>query len=86
MMNKDSYERLSSSDKKLVMSTMGEACEWATQKFKASEGELLKQLQAAGMKVTTPDAAAIREKAKSTVNDLFKTAWPVTTWEEVLAQ
>jgi hypothetical protein len=53
---------------------------------RASEGELLKNLEAAGMKVITPDAAAIREKAKSTVNELFKTAWPVTTWDEVLAQ
>jgi tripartite ATP-independent transporter DctP family solute receptor len=86
MMNKGSYDRLSSSDKKLVTSAMATACEWATEKFKASEGDLLKKLQAAGMTVVTPDAAAIREKAKPAVNDLFKTAWPVTTWEEVLAQ
>ncbi len=86
MMNKDSYDRLSSSDRKLVTRAMAEACEWATQRFRASEGELLKKLEAAGMKVVTPDAAAIREKAKPAVNELFKTAWPVTTWEEVLAQ
>ena len=71
---------------KLVTSAMVEACEWATQKFKASGGELLKKLEAAGMKVVTPDAAAIREKAKPAVNGLFKTAWSVNTWEEVLAQ
>lgn len=86
MMNKTSYDRLSSADKKLLTRLMAEACEWATEKYLASEGELLKQLQQAGMKVVSPDAAAIREKAKPAVSQLFKTAWPVTSWDEVLAQ
>jgi hypothetical protein len=38
------------------------------------------------MSVTTPDAEAIRVKAKPAVEELFRTSWPVTTWEEVLAQ
>ena len=86
MINTESHGRLSSSDQKRVMSAMKKACDWATEKTNANEGELVKQLQSAGMKVTTPDAAAIREKAKPAIESLFKTAWPVTTWAEVLAQ
>jgi tripartite ATP-independent transporter DctP family solute receptor len=84
--NKDFFNRLTEADQKLVMKTMEAACAWATEKMVGSENELLKQLQAAGMKVTKPDAAAIRDKAKGAVEELFKTAWPVTTWAEVLAQ
>lgn len=84
--NKDFYDRLSLSDQKLIVAAMGQACSWATEKMKASESELLNQLQAAGMRITRPDAAAIRDKAKGAVEELFKTAWPVTTWAEVLAQ
>ncbi len=86
MMNGDSYKQLSSSDRSRVMSVMGKACEWATQKIKTGEGELLAQLESQGMTVTAPDAAAIREKAKPAIAELFRTAWPVTTWEEVLKQ
>ncbi len=86
MMNADSYKRLSGSDQSKVKTAMTKACEWATQKTKTGEGELLKQLQSQGMTVGSPDAAAIREKAKPAIVELFKTAWPVTTWEEVLAQ
>jgi TRAP-type C4-dicarboxylate transport system substrate-binding protein len=84
--NKDSYESLSASDQNRVMSAMKQACSWATDKFKADENKLLDQLKKAGMTVTTPDAAAIREKAKPAVEGLFKSTWPVTTWAEVLAQ
>jgi len=84
--NKGFYDRLSSADQKRVAKAMEQACQWATDKMKSSESQLLKQLESAGMKVTKPDAAAIRDKAKGTVEGLFKTAWPVTTWAEVLAQ
>jgi TRAP-type C4-dicarboxylate transport system substrate-binding protein len=86
MINKGSHDRLSSADRKRVMDVMSRTCAWATEKTKANEGELLAQLKKAGMTVTQPDAAAIREKAKPAVEKLFKTAFPVTTWAEVLAQ
>ncbi len=84
--NKDFYNRLSPSDQILVVTAMYRACTWATEKMKGSENDLLNQLQTAGMRITHPDAAAIRDKAKGAVEELFKTAWPVTTWAEVLAQ
>ena len=86
MINSGSYERLSGADKKRVTRTMQEACLWATEKMKASESKLIEQLKSQGMTVTTPDAEAMRVKAKPAVEELFKTSWPVTTWEEVLAQ
>lgn len=86
MMNKEFHDRLSPADRQLVTGALNEACVWATEKTKTGENELLEQLKAAGMIVTVPDAAAIREKAKPAVEELFRTAWPVTTWAEVLAQ
>ncbi len=86
MMNKTASDKLSPADRKLVMDSMAKACEWATAKTKTNENNLLAQLKAAGMTISTPDAAAIRAKAKPAVEQLFKTAWPVTTWQEVLAQ
>jgi hypothetical protein len=38
------------------------------------------------MQVIIPNADSFRAKAKSTVDELFKTQWSVTTWAEVLAQ
>jgi tripartite ATP-independent transporter DctP family solute receptor len=86
MANQGLYERLSAGDKKLVAKAMKEACAWATEKMKQNESKLIEQLKSQGMTVGTPDAEAIREKAKPAVEELFKTAWPVTTWAKVLAQ
>jgi hypothetical protein len=38
------------------------------------------------MQVVIPDAESFRVKAKPAVEELFKTQWSVTTWQEVLAQ
>jgi TRAP-type C4-dicarboxylate transport system substrate-binding protein len=86
MINRGSYERLSGADKKRVSKAMREACLWATEKTRGNESSLLKQLESQGMKVGTPDAQAIRLKARPAIEELFRTAWPVTTWEQVLAQ
>ena len=86
MANEGFYERLSSSDRTLVSRAMKTACLWATEKTMKNENALLDQLKAQGMSVSAPDAAAIREKAKASIEALFKTEWPVTTWEQVLAQ
>jgi tripartite ATP-independent transporter DctP family solute receptor len=86
MINRNSYTRLSSSDQNRIMTAMQRACDWATEKTKTNESNLLSGLKQAGMTVTIPDAAAIREKAKPAIEGLFTTAWPVTTWAEVLAQ
>jgi len=38
------------------------------------------------MQVVIPDAESFRVKAKAAVEGLFQKEWPVTTWQEVLAQ
>jgi tripartite ATP-independent transporter DctP family solute receptor len=86
MINKSTYDNLNYFQKKIVIDSANEASAWATQKTLDNEANLLDQLQSQGMIVIYPDADAIRQKAKPTVEELFKTQWPVTTWEEVLAQ
>jgi hypothetical protein len=47
---------------------------------------VLVDLQRKGMQVVIPDAESFRVKAKPAVEELFQKEWPVTTWQEVLAQ
>ena len=63
---------------------MEEAANFASQTIVATEPALIAQLQAAGMTVTTPDAAAIRAAAKPAIDHLFATEWSVTSWDAVL--
>jgi TRAP-type C4-dicarboxylate transport system substrate-binding protein len=63
-----------------------QACDWANAKMKASEFSYVLELQRKGMQVVIPDADSFRAMAKPTVEQLFKTDWPVTTWGEVLGQ
>jgi len=63
-----------------------EATNWAYDKIKKGETLILVELQRKGMRVIIPNAEAFRKKRKPAVERLFKTEWPVTTWEEVLAQ
>lgn len=88
-MNKAAYERLTVEERKLVHQIMNEVCAWATEKLKASEGDIIKFLQEKGMKLIKLDEAAlkaIRDLAAPAVEELFKTTWPATTWAEVLRQ
>jgi TRAP-type C4-dicarboxylate transport system substrate-binding protein len=75
---------LSKSDQNHVRTAMRKAIEWGSETMQDKEATLLAQLQAAGMTVVTPDAAAIRTAAEPAINQLFATKWTVTTWEEVL--
>jgi len=65
---------------------MESATAFATQKMIDSESALLISLADSGMVVGVPDADAIRTKARPAVETLFAEEWPVTTWDEVLAQ
>lgn len=80
------FDKLPKSDQDLIVKAGKEAEEWAFNKIKTGEADILVQLQRMGMQVVIPDAASFREKAKDAVNELFKTQWTVTTWDEVLAQ
>jgi TRAP-type C4-dicarboxylate transport system substrate-binding protein len=84
--NKPFFDRLSKGDQDLIVQAAKEACDWANQKMKTGEAALLMDLQRKGMQVVIPDAESFRVKAKPAVEELFQKEWPVTTWQEVLAQ
>ena len=86
MINKPFFDKLSKRDQDLLLKTAKEAANWANEKMKRDELQLLIGLQRKGMQVIIPDADLFREKAKPAVDGLFKTEWPVTTWAEILAQ
>lgn len=77
---------LSKNDQKKFDKAMQKAGKWGTAKIKTNEAALLTQLQAGGMTVVTPNAAAIRTAAEPAINQLFATKWTVTTWQEVLSK
>ncbi|MFN3698581.1 MAG: TRAP transporter substrate-binding protein [Dictyoglomus sp.] len=88
-MYKPTFDRLSKADQELFVKTAEKVCDNATKKLLASENDILRLLMDNGMTVIYLDAktmSQIREKAKPAVEELFKTTWPVTTWEEVLRQ
>jgi TRAP-type C4-dicarboxylate transport system substrate-binding protein len=86
LINKPFFDRLSRADQELVVKAGKEACDWANARMKSGEGEYLLNLQRRGMHVVIPDADSFRAKARPAVDELFKTQWPVTTWEDVLKQ
>ncbi len=77
---------LNRGDEQKVRRALRDAAKWGSQQMEAREGDLLASLEAEGMTVVTPDAAAIRAAAKPAIDQLFQTRWTVTTWDEVLAQ
>lgn len=88
-MYKPTFDKLSKADQELFIKTAEKVCDNATKKLLASENDIIKLLMENGMTVIYLDSktmAQIREKAKPAVEELFKTTWPVTTWEEVLKQ
>jgi TRAP-type C4-dicarboxylate transport system substrate-binding protein len=86
LIHKPFFDGLSKADQTLVVLAAKQACDWANAKMKASESSYVLELQRKGMQVVIPDAESFRAKAKSAVDELFKTQWSVTTWAEVLAQ
>lgn len=86
LINKAFFDDLSKSNQELILKAAKEASNWANEKIKKGETELIIDLQRKGMRVVIPDADAFREKGNPAVEELFKTEWPVTTWAEVLAQ
>jgi TRAP-type C4-dicarboxylate transport system substrate-binding protein len=88
-MYRPTFDKLSLDDQKLIKDTVEKVCDLATKKLLASENDILKLLLENGMKIIYLDAKTmkeIRERAKPAVEELFRTTWPVTTWDEVLAQ
>ena len=86
LINKAFFDGLKQKDQQLVVKAAQEAANWANEKIRMGETKLLIELQKKGMQVVIPDADLFRQKGRPAVERLFKTEWPVTTWEEVLAQ
>jgi TRAP-type transport system periplasmic protein len=86
LINKPFFAGLPAGDQALIGKAAKQAQDWANDKIKRGEMELLVELQRKGMQVVIPDAEAFRERGKPAVEALFKKEWPVTTWAEVLAQ
>ncbi|UCD71046.1 MAG: hypothetical protein JSW70_08585, partial [Syntrophobacterales bacterium] len=83
--SKSFFDKLSKKHQSIVRKAGLEAAEWGAQQILTGEQELINDLQAKGMEVVTPDADAFRVKARPAVERLFKSEWPVTTWDEVLS-
>jgi TRAP-type C4-dicarboxylate transport system substrate-binding protein len=83
--NKPFFDKLKKEYQDIILQAGKEATEWASNIIVTKEEELIKELGAKGMQIVQPDVNAFREKAKAAVEELFKTEWPVTTWEEVLS-
>lgn len=77
---------LSLRDARRLRRALDDAAAWGTEQMTSREAALLGSLEAAGMQIVTPDAAAIREAARPAIDQLFDNVWTVTTWDEVLAQ
>lgn len=79
-------KELSKGDQSKVRLALKKAAQWGTRTIQEREATLLAELQAGGMTLVTPDAAAIRAAAEPAINTLFATKWTVTTWKKVLDQ
>ncbi|PAS97734.1 MAG: C4-dicarboxylate ABC transporter substrate-binding protein [Candidatus Dactylopiibacterium carminicum] len=78
-------KELSKADQKKVAQALEKAAQWGSRTIQERETSVIDALKAGGMSVVTPDAAAIRKAAEPSINELFKTKWTVTTWQQVLA-
>jgi len=79
-------KELSRRDQARVRQALEKAIQWGSRTSSEREAGVLADLQAGGMTLVKPDAAAIRSAAEPAINELFATKWTVTTWKDVLAQ
>lgn len=79
-------QELSATDQLKIKEALQQAANWGSQRIQSSEASLLAELQAGGMQLVKPDAAAIRKAAEPTIKQLFSSRWTVSSWEKVLAQ
>ena len=86
LINSGFFKKLPKKDQMLVLKAAKEASDWGSMRIKTGENATLVELQRKGMQVVIPDAESFRQAAKPSVEELFKTEWPVTTWAAVLAQ
>lgn len=76
---------LNEKTRSLVLEAAKEAAEWGSERMKAKEEQLVKELERLGMTVVQANRAAFLERGKPAVENLFRTQFRVTSFEEVLA-
>ena len=68
----------------LIRKMAAEACQAGVDYMMQNEQKFVQDLISKGMIQVQPDVAAFRTKVKPAIDNLFKTTWNVTTWDEVL--
>ncbi|MCD5401246.1 TRAP transporter substrate-binding protein [candidate division NPL-UPA2 bacterium] len=86
----DWWDGLNEPTRELIAEAIQEASDWGSEKSLGREAELLVYMvEEHGATVIGPeevDRDSFLEAVRPTIEGLFETHWPVTTWEEVLAQ
>jgi TRAP-type C4-dicarboxylate transport system substrate-binding protein len=83
--NKDFFNRLSKEHQDIVVQAEKEAADWVSKKVQDTEQQTISELVSKGMKRVDSDKRAFSEAARPALDNLFKTDWNVTTWNEVNA-
>ncbi|NLM94492.1 MAG: TRAP transporter substrate-binding protein [Firmicutes bacterium] len=85
MLNEPFIKGLNEKDRSIILEAAREAAEYGDRWALETEAKLIAQLQEGGMTPIVPDAAALQEKARPAITDLFASEWDVTTWDEILS-
>lgn len=81
--NKDFFNRLSKEHQTIVVEAEKEAADWVSKYVQGAEQQTIAELVAKGMKRVDSDQRAFFGAARPAVENLFKTEWNVTTWDEL---
>jgi TRAP-type C4-dicarboxylate transport system substrate-binding protein len=81
--NETFYKNLKDTDKKIIDKAAIEASQAGDEFSLKTENDFINQLVKSGMTIVKPDMDSIRKAAKPVIDELFKTEWDVTTWDEV---
>lgn len=84
--NEPFIRSLSVEDREIILAAAREAAEYTDNYALQVESKLIDDLLRGGMTRFEPDRQALREAAKPAIEELFRSEWNVTTWDEVLKQ
>lgn len=82
-MREDLYQELSDAYKAMVDEAVAEAADYGTELNKASEAQMISDMEAAGVTFSDFDLTQFQEKSVSVREKFFESTWTVTTQEEI---
>lgn len=82
-MREDLYQELSGAYKTMVDEAVAEAADYGTELNKASEAQMISDMEAAGVTFSDFDLTQFQEKSASVREKFFESTWTVTTQEEI---